>query len=211
LLWEIGHVAWFQEKWVLRRDGRPSLCDAADSLYDSAAIPHDVRWDLSLLRRQQTYDYMQCVLDHVLERVHSNLDAGDAYFMELAVYHEDMHAEAFAITRQTLGYPAPAPSLAVSRSQGPSPGDVRVPGGTYFLGATPDEPFVFDNEKWAHRVEIAPFAIARAPVTQAEFAAFVDDGGYQQAPVWSAEGWDWRLKHQAGHPLYWERGGAGCG
>src|SRR5437667_3939785 len=107
LLWEIGHVAWFQEKWVLRRGGRPSLRDDADALYDSAAIPHHVRWDLPLPPRQQTYEYMQRVLDNVLDRVHSHLDAEDAYFVQLAIFHEDMHAEAFAMTRQTLSYAAP--------------------------------------------------------------------------------------------------------
>ena len=60
------------------------------------------------------------------------------------------------------------------------------------LGATPAEPFVFDNEKWAHPVELRPFAIARAPVTQAEFAAFVDAGGYGAAELWSETGWLWR-------------------
>src|SRR6516165_8749989 len=54
LSWEIGHVAWFQEKWVLRRDGRGSVRDDADSLYDSTAIPHDVRWDLLLPSRADT-------------------------------------------------------------------------------------------------------------------------------------------------------------
>src|SRR5262245_50705425 len=132
LLWEIGHVAWFQEKWVLRRGGRASVRDDADSLYDSAAIPHDVRWDLLLPRREQTHDYMRRVLDSVLDRVQSNLNAEDAYFVQLAVFHEDMHAEAFAITRQTLGYPAPVGCNRETTSEGgPLPGDVRIAGGTY--------------------------------------------------------------------------------
>jgi iron(II)-dependent oxidoreductase len=77
------------------------------------------------------------------------------------------------------------------------------------LGATPDEPFVFDNEKWAHPVEVRPFAIARAPVTQAEFVAFVEDGGYRQARLWSGQGWRWREEAGALHPVYWRREGAG--
>src|SRR5262245_16435356 len=51
LLWEIGHVAWFQEKWALRRASQPSVRANADSLYDSAAIAHDTRWDLGLPSR----------------------------------------------------------------------------------------------------------------------------------------------------------------
>src|SRR5262245_13638978 len=60
LLWEIGHLAWFQEKWVLRDGGRlHSVRDDADTFYDSTAIPHDTRWDLPLLSRAKTLDYMQ--------------------------------------------------------------------------------------------------------------------------------------------------------
>src|SRR5438876_546264 len=72
------------------------------------------------------------------------------YFVLLTVFHEDMHGEAFMYTRQTLGYPPPkyAPSRKGARPQspgdGPCPGDVQVPGGTFMLGAMPDEPFVFD-------------------------------------------------------------------
>jgi iron(II)-dependent oxidoreductase len=68
---------------------------------------------------------------------------------------------------------------------------------------------VFDNEKWAHRVEIRPFAMARAPVTQQEFAAFVDDGGYRQSRFWSELGWRWRQEANAQHPLYWRRQASG--
>src|SRR5581483_6660202 len=61
LLWEIGHVAWFQEKWVLRRDGTRPLRADADALYDSAAIPHDTRWDLPLPGRKETLAYLAAV------------------------------------------------------------------------------------------------------------------------------------------------------
>ena len=92
----------------------------------------------------------------------------------LTVFHEDMHDEAFTYTRQTLGYPAPRASPRRSGGAGAVayPGDAEVPGGEFLLGAEPEgEPFVFDNEKWAHPVECRRFRIARAAVTQAEFAA----------------------------------------
>src|SRR5262245_14774006 len=98
LLWEIGHIAWFQEKWVLRRGGHGSSRADADSLYDSAAIPHDVRWELPLPSRVDTLGYMQQVQGRVLDCVHCGRDESDAYFVQLAILHEDMHAEAFAIT-----------------------------------------------------------------------------------------------------------------
>ena len=78
-----------------------------------------------------------------------------------------------------------------------------MPGGTLQLGSPPEAPFVFDNEKWAHKVEVAPFRIARAPVTNAEFLSFVSEGGYQRREFWSDEGWRWREAVNAGHPLHW--------
>jgi iron(II)-dependent oxidoreductase len=81
-----------------------------------------------------------------------------------------------------------------------------VPGGTWALGARRDGPaFVFDNEQWAHEVSLAPFRIARAPVTQAEFRAFVEDGGYARRELWTEAGWDWRARAGARHPLHWRR------
>jgi iron(II)-dependent oxidoreductase len=208
LLWEIGHLAWFQEKWLLRRQGAPSLRPDADTLYDSSAVPHATRWDLPLPPRDQTLRYMQAVLDRALERAHGRPDGADVYFLLLALFHEDMHAEAFAYTRQTLGYAAPRLALArmpQGQGRGPWPGDVTVPGGEFLQGAGPDEPFVFDNEKWVHLVALRPFAIARAPVTQAEFAAFVEAGGYERRELWSPAGWTWRGSAEARHPVYRQR------
>jgi gamma-glutamyl hercynylcysteine S-oxide synthase len=211
LLWEIGHVAWFQEKWLLRRDRRASLRADADALYDSAAVAHDTRWDLPLPSRDATLRYMADVQTEVLERLARRPTAEDAYFTLLAIFHEDMHTEAFTYTRQTLGYPAPRLDATVSTAENsdrPWRGDVALPGGQYALGASAAEPFVFDNEKWAHPVEVRPFAMARAPVTQAEFAEFVGDGGYRRREVWSEAGWSWRAGAAAEQPVYW-RGGAG--
>ena len=88
---------------------------------------------------------------------------------------------------------------------GPLKGDAEIAGGRFSLGSEPEESFVFDNEKWAHPVEVGPFAMARAAVTQEEFAAFVDDGGYGLRQWWSREGWCWRQSAGAEHPLYWKR------
>jgi iron(II)-dependent oxidoreductase len=82
---------------------------------------------------------------------------------------------------------------------------VEVPGGTYQLGATRDMPFVFDNEKWAHPVQVNPFQIAGTAVTNAEYAAFVEGGGYRRQEWWSKAGEQWRQEVQAEHPVYWKR------
>ncbi|MGI8424184.1 MAG: SUMF1/EgtB/PvdO family nonheme iron enzyme, partial [Chloroflexota bacterium] len=155
----------------------------------------------------------------VVRVVHAPLPSASErvrYYALYALFHEDMHSEALTYTRQYLGYPAPrfagdtrvpgAPA-AETRVGGPLPGDARVPGGIFRLGAGHDEPFVFDNEKWAHPVELQPFSIARAPVTQAEFAAFVEDGGYRRSELWHAAGWRWRESMAAEHPTYWQRSG----
>jgi iron(II)-dependent oxidoreductase len=208
-LWEIGHVAWFQERWVLRHAaGQQPIRGDADALYDSAAVHHDTRWDLRLPSRTDTLTYMQAVCDRVLQRLErGKLSEADRYFILLSIFHEDMHTEAFTFLRQTLGYPPPRLSVVPSAASpgGPLPGDVSIPGATFILGASPDEPFVFDNEKWAHAIALPPFAIARAPVNQAEFAAFVEDGGYRRPELWSPRGWEWRLKMGADQPIYWRR------
>ena len=209
LLWEIGHVTWFQEKWVLRHaGGQAPLRADGDSLYDSAAIPHDSRWDLPLPSRAETLAYLTSVRDRVLERIdQGKLAELDRYFITLAVFHEDMHTEAFTYTRQTLGYPPPAFSGVESirsAETGSLRGDAEIPGGRFLLGAPRGNSFVFDNEKWAHPVEVCPFAIARAAVTQAEFSEFVEGQGYSRREFWSAPGWDWRERVGARHPVYWK-------
>ena len=185
-LWELGHVAFFQEYWCLRRDDNWRL-------YDSAKVAHDTRWDLPLPSRAQTLDYLRAIRDQVLAK----LSDIDPYFVMLSVFHEDMHDEAFTYTRQTHGYAAPeldVPRVAAPAA-GPLGGDVRVPGGRFVLGPREGEvPFVFDNEKWAHEVELDDFHIARAPVTQAEFAAFVDATGAEPPLYWRKRGgWQRRV------------------
>ena len=215
LLWEIGHVAWFQEKWALRHAAnRAPVRPGVDSLYDSAAIAHDTRWDLLLPPRHATLAYLTAVRDAVVERIEAgNLSDDERYFIQLGVFHEDMHNEAFTYTRQTHGYSAPrscrAPAPAAEMGGGPLPGDAEIPGGHFPLGALPGEGFVFDNEKWAHPVEVRPFAIARAAVTQGDFQDFVEAGGYARREFWSEPGWNWRQRVDAEHPLYWQREGGG--
>jgi gamma-glutamyl hercynylcysteine S-oxide synthase len=217
-LWELGHVGWFQEHWCLRYCGEsdrlPSMMPGADALYDSAAVPHDVRWTLPLPSLPATRDYLAAVLERTLQRLHDRPgDTSLRYFVQLSAFHECMHAEAFSYTRQTLAYPTPgvaSPAAGTGAGAGPWPGDVDVEGGVFRLGASAGA-FVFDNEKWAHPVRVAPFRMARAAVTNAEYAAFVEAGGYRSRTSWSAEGWQWREATGATCPVYWDRrDGAWC-
>jgi gamma-glutamyl hercynylcysteine S-oxide synthase len=242
-LWEIGHVSWFQEFWILRHlKKQQPIVGNGDQIYNSTDVAHDTRWELLLSSLEETRRYMHEVLDRCVEYIDrtSKLTPEEFYFYLLATFHEGMHAEALAYTRQTLGYAAPR--LAVDQtagvaSGGPLPGDVEVPGGTFVIGATSDFPFVFDNEKWAHAVEIKPFRIARAPVTNGEFVNFVEDGGYRKSQLWSKTGWQWlqaggapqlemsfakffdktvgqgsepaSFKERLDHPIYWRRAATG--
>ena len=208
-LWEIGHLGWFQERWCLRRRGdgalAPSMLEGADALYDSSAVPHDTRWDLPLPALEATLEYLEAVLDRVSARL-LRPDPDLAYFAELCALHEEMHAEAFTYTRQTLGMRAPPhPGGAGITGRDTCAGDAEIPGGELMLGAPRDSGFVFDNEKWAHPVRVEPFRIARAAVDNRAFAQFTDDGGYTRRDLWSAEGWAWREGAAAGHPVYWQK------
>lgn len=216
-LWELGHVAYFQEYWCLRRRGERVVADSilpgADALYDSAKVAHDTRWNLPLPDLAATRAYQQQVLERVLERLEREPDhPGLLYFAQLAAFHEDMHAEAFHYTRQTLGYEDPfQEDRSLREAHEPLTGDAELPGGVFQLGARPEDGFVFDNEKWAHEVRIAPFRIARAPVTNAGFLAFVEAGGYTRREWWSEEGWSWRTRENRLAPAYWmKRDGVWC-
>ncbi len=209
LRWELGHVAYFHELWILRHClGEAPLRADADSLYDSIAIAHDQRWDLPLPSFEDTQKYVQSVLDRELEHLRNGPASSERdYLIQYAVFHEDMHTEAFTYTRQTLGYPPPQFALASEPDErwsvGPLEGDADIPGGTFFLGAKEEDGFAFDNEKWAHPVELKPFRMARAPVTNGAFAEFVEDGGYRRSELWSEAGWAWRKDRGLDHPVYW--------
>jgi iron(II)-dependent oxidoreductase len=210
-LWEIGHLGWFQERWCLRERETGSLessiLKGADSLYDSSNVPHDTRWNLPLPSFDATLEYLANVLERVRARIaHEPESVTLAYFAQLAALHEEMHCEAFTYTRQTLGMPAAEPGKAGEPVRnGVCSGDAEIPGGELMLGARPGDGFVFDNEKWAHPVTVAPFRMARTAVANHQFAAFVDDGGYTRRELWTSEGWTWRESAGAQAPVYWQR------
>ena len=216
LRWEIGHVAYFYEYFILRQlYGEESILgnDRADSLYDSIKVAHNSRWDLPLLNLQDTKSYMQGVLDKLCERLPNDLATeADSFIYQFGVFHEDMHDEAFLWARQTLEYPAPKFANAIDtgelRSAGAHTGFIDIPGGTFRLGAEVDAAFMFDNEKFAHDVDVKPFAIARAPVSNEAFAEFIAAGGYRRDKYWSSEGLAWKSQANSTHPGYWINDGA---
>jgi iron(II)-dependent oxidoreductase len=154
-LWELGHTAFFYDVFLLRVLERTKpVMEEGDDFYNSFTVDHDDRWSLPLPSREKTLDYLRRTLDLAAGRLNSHEPSAEETYLYLnAVHHEDMHGEAFTYMRQTLDYPEPQMAIARAASApdvvggGPLPGDVEIPGATYPLGATPDLPFVFDNEK----------------------------------------------------------------
>lgn len=235
LRWEIGHVGWFQEQWVLRHYRKQEPIDPkADQLYDSARIAHDKRWDLQLPTKARVVAYANEILDRITDGASPEGSAkrvdgyNEAYFLKLALFHEYMHAEAFTYTRQTLGYSQPKIEIGERKAAGghavrsgspnreddsqrpqSSEADAEIPGGTFLLGSTPGHSFAFDNEQWAHPVTVKPFRMARFAVTQGQFAEFVEAGGYERNEMWTSDGWKWRRADGASHPVYWRKQNSG--
>lgn len=204
-LWELGHVGWFYEFWLCRGGdfNVPCMLTNGDRLYDSARVPHDSRWTLPLPDLVTTWRYV----DRVLEKVRDALSRGEpddetAYFTQLSVFHHDMHNEAFSYMWQTLGYPFPGQGTGGGAACD-AEGDVDIPAGSFLMGAAPQRSFAFDNEKWAHEVHVPAFRIARRTVTNREFMAFVDDGGYSNRAHWSDAGWAMRESLSLIAPRYW--------
>ncbi len=210
LRWEIAHVAYFHECWILRHLGgeQPVRADV-DELFDSISILHESRWQLPLPNLSDTYAYMNEVLQKELFQL-DQIEFNNAakYFYLLALFHEDMHNEAFTYTRQTLAYPKPnfiKAAIQDSNSNQLVSEDIEISGGRYLLGAERDGEFIFDNEKWAHQVKIMPFKIAKYAVCNEQYLEFVEAGGYHNEKFWNDAAWKWRCELNLQHPIYWNQ------
>lgn len=212
-LWELGHIAWFAE-WYILRDAsssdpaaaqRPSLLTKGDDWFDSNTVPHRSRWTLDLPGAGALKTYCREVLDRVLDKL-SRAERNDEalYPYRLVLAHEDMHGEAFAYTLQTLGVEVPQ-ALAGRPIPSWAQGEIRFAGGTAELGSRPGEGFVFDNEKWAHPAYVPPFVMDSTLVSNAHYAEFVADGGYQHPQFWTNAGRGWLMRQEQSAPRDWQR------
>ena len=214
LRWEIGHTAYFYEYWILRHHfGESPIIPGIDELFDSIHIPHDTRWDLNLPSLEETQAYMEAVKQKVIEHLSGDeIDPVRDYLAQYAIFHEDMHCEAFTYTRQTLSYPEPElpDNNAVTFEECSIDDDILIPAGAFELGADKfSTDFVFDNEKWSHTVSVNSYYISRYAVCNKQFATFVESGGYQKSEYWSQEGWRWRMSQDLSHPIYWRNSNEG--
>jgi len=220
-LWELGHIAWFEEYWLARNPQRlrgaaadpavaraASLRAQADACYDSSHVAHKRRWHLDLPDINRTREYLARVRERTLALLDGQPD-GDAalYFFRLALLHEDMHTEAWAYMAQHLGLACAEGFAAAPREAGVD-GVLSVGAGAHRTGWT-GAGFAFDNELQAHDIVLSAFTIDRAPVTWANFIAFVEAGGYDEPRWWTPEGRDWRRNASAGQPRYLRRNDAG--
>ena len=207
--WEIGHVGWFQEYWCLRGGGndriRGSILPNADALYNSATVAHATRWNLDTPTFSAAIDYRESILENTLREIAQESGVVDSYFARLSARHEDMHAEAFHYMRQTWGYEAPVLMSNAHPIGKRERGDVEIAGGAFFQSADSDGDFVFDNERSRHPISVNPFRMSRTPVTNEEYAEFVDSGGYEWAEWWSPAGWEWVQKAGRKAPCYWHK------
>ena len=211
-LWELAHIAWFQEHWCVRhssgsaRLSRRSLLPGADALFDSRTVPHASRWHLPLPPARVLGGYMKASLEATLEALERTPEE-QRYFFALALLHEDMHGEALLMTLQTLGLPPPPiDARPVDATVSPPLSDIAFEAGDFRQGterASTD--FVFDNEKWAHPRRVPAFRVASRTVSQGEFAQFVDDGGYAREAFWTPEGLRWLHENGRLAPVYWKR------
>ncbi len=219
-LWELGHIAWFQEWWLGRNPERalgyaassptqratPSLLGAqADACYDSAHVSHSARWSLLLPDLSATLAGAQAVLEQTLALVEQAAPSDDAlYFYRLALLHEDMHAEAAVATAQMLGIPLTidAPRSAATESKTLHLAACDWPTGQSASG------FAFDNELGPHSTALAAFDIDSHPLTWQRYLPFVEQGGYTQRQWWSIEGWQWLAQHGLQAPRHTLRQGA---
>jgi len=223
-LWELGHVGWFQEYWIGRnpqrmrgvaadpeaRRGAPALPNG-DELYDSSRIEHASRWRLPLPDAAETRAYLARTLEQTLQilaRPEGEAE-GLLYFAWLALMHEDMHHEAALYMANALGIPVEIGPPTGSQAAGPDqPTELEFKPTRFQLGAANDA-FAFDNELMPSWVDVERFRIDRAPVDNGAFAAFIADGGYEQAGHWSADGWAWRQRSNARCPRTWRPQGRG--
>jgi iron(II)-dependent oxidoreductase len=198
LIWDLGHIANFEELWLVRRiGGREPLRDELGELYDAIEQPRKIRGELPILKASEVRPYMEGVRARTLEVLDEiELDAGDellrdGYVYELILAHEHQHNETMLQLLQMVeGYePVRSDPSVASEPVAGGPAMVEVEGGAHRIGADP-EGFAYDNERPRHEVTLEPFRIDRTPVSSGAYAEFLEDTGTEP-------------------PMYWERDGEG--
>lgn len=218
LVWDLAHVANYEDLWLVRALGAaptPSGAEAADELYDAFRNPRRLRERLPLLGAREARAYGVAVRERALELLADadlspdNPDPllAHGFVHQMVVQHEAQHAETMLAAIQLLpveerhrfGAIAPPAGRPLTSTE------VRVPGGVAPMGT--DHPWAYDNERPAHEVELAPYWIDTAPVSNADYQRFIEDGGYDDPRLWTEAGWAWRVEAGLVAPQFWRRAG----
>jgi len=214
-LWTLGHLGWFQEYWIARNlqryqgeraDARAtrlaSIDPSSDACYDPARVPSGMRWRLQTPDLDTIRQYLVDTLETTLDLLdHAGADDASLYFFRLALFHEDRRAEALAVLSQTLGLSMPSvPALEAVAMRAP----LLFPAAVWRLGSDPGG-FSFDNERPVQQEPVPEFEIDAQPVTWAQYAEFVEDGGYDEPRWWHADGWSWVQRDQRRTPRHVEQ------
>jgi ergothioneine biosynthesis protein EgtB len=222
--WHLAHTTWFFETFVLEAHEpgfapfHPSFRVLFNSYYNGVGAKHP-RPQRGLLTRPSLDEVRayRADVDARMARLlsRSQPSAAVASLVELGLQHEQQHQELMLTDILHLLscnplFPAyaPAAEAPVGRGQAEPVAPARwqsFDGGIAEIGHAGQGGFAFDNESPRHRVYLHPYALATRLVTQGEYAAFVEDGGYRDPQLWLAEGWDWRTAQGLEHPLYWHR------
>jgi iron(II)-dependent oxidoreductase len=196
LIWDLGHIANFEELWLVRRiGGREPLRGDLGELYDAIEQPRKIRGQLPILRAEEVRPYMEGVRERTLEVLGEvDLDPGDpllaqGFVYEMLLAHEYQHNETMLQLLQMVESYEPV-TVDAAPSKEPvleGPEMVRVEAGAHEIGAGP-EGFAYDNERPRHTVELQPFLIDRAPVTNGTYVRFMEETGAEPPMYWERDG-----------------------
>ena len=213
LVWDLAHIGWQEELWLLRDNdpGRAGLLDPqVERCYDAFLNSRASRVDLPLLSPAEARSYCSTVRNKALDSLDALPADGDEFTFGLVVSHENQHGETMLQALNLRTGPAlldPGAVLPPGRASiaGTS---VLVPAGEFTLGVDAvTEPHSLDNERCAHTVDLPAFRIGTVPVTNGEWRQFIDDGGYDNRRWWSDRGWAHRHEADLWAPQFWNRDG----
>lgn len=197
LAWDLGHIANFEELWLVQTIGdREPLHGELGRFYDAIENPRKSRGELPILRDAELRAYLADVRERTLE-VLSEVDLGrgvedpllrEGFVYEMLLAHEQQHNETMLQLLQMVDDYSPVdPELGALRAFEREPETISVPGGEYEIGA-PAHGFAYDNERARHTVELSPFEIDRTPVTNATYIQFMEETAAEAPMYWEREG-----------------------
>jgi iron(II)-dependent oxidoreductase len=222
IIFYVGHVEAFDWNLLAQRAfGLQSLHPSFDKLFAfgidpvGGGLPTDQPADWPGREEIESYNQrLRAGLDHAIAHALKRPSEGHPQLVEMlevAVEHRLMHAETLAYMLHQL--PAekkiPATKEAVWKTPRAKSHMVEIPAGRATLGLrqVKGDEFGWDNEFKTHEVSVAEFAIENYNVTNRDFMAFVQAGGYSAASLWSDEAWAWKKQHNVEHPAFWRRAG----